>query len=216
MNKYFTTLFSISAAAVLFTSCGTDSTEFAEQSSTYTTETTLQTTETSFEDYVWDISDVISDDGFKSTFEITVIEDDWIESGMDLTEAYVGTPYQLAVITDDGNLKPYNTLMRFPVVCNDTIVAGINVRIKEDGYGYGSGEYNMKKISEILNDGQKYALLSVMDTGYLYAFSENNDIICINSGDTDENPVVYSFTYSDVNKYNNVISKDMLTTKIYP
>ena len=213
-NSLITSTFILTS--VMLTSCGTstETASISEDSSLAEIET-VAAAETN--EYCFDFYDYFESDEFAGCFDSTTIELNPLRLEYDMTNAYIGTPYQIADYDSNGEFTLSGNL-DFPVMSENNVAAIINGFVREDGgYGGGAGISYSKELNEILTSGKQYAMITTEDRKVGFAISEDDELhLLYDYTYSDETDLSPDITFEEASKFGNVISLESLTTKVYP
>ena len=160
---------------------------------------------------------LMNDQEFKENYNEAVSEESMEKFGLDLSEAYIGTPFCAAGYNEsDGLIDSCNIQFNYPVMTDDKAALIIFYQFNEDGslYHYGTQKYYSEELNKLVSEGGNYAIVLNTVDGNIYAISEADEVTLISvptcgTGMQDE-PVL---SYAEASRFNNVVSKETLTAK---
>lgn len=155
-----------------------------------------------------EIKELIDSDDFQSVLEMIRQPDDLLQTGMDTTNARVGSYVQTAILDSDLTLEQNETLF-FPVICGDAIAAFITVSSINGNYNCGAGVWIAEKLNKILSSGKKAALVSINEGICLIDENDGVTVLFCNGEDYLSGA---GLTYDEVSRFNNVVSMDSIIT----
>ncbi len=146
---------------------------------------------------------ILEADGFKASLNRLTSPERQLQINKDLSNAYIGGPFQVAWMDQNGTLSEDNTVY-FPLIHNRRAEAFILLK--------GDGCYREMNAFELLNNllvtGKAIAL--VYNNGSFYAISEDNEVTLLMET-PGEASITPALTFAEAAQFNNVVSLESLT-----
>lgn len=158
-----------------------------------------------------DLTSILADKDFGNCANVLLKNSSSLGIEENMFEAVVGVPFNVASIDSNENINVDYSTVTYPIIYDDNVVALITASKHNDDYNFSVSSGFSDELSTLISETDEIALVSD-DFGNIYSV-ENDGTTELMYYDDESTIQNYSFDFNDVDDFNNVISKEYLSSE---